>query len=65
MSMKMAQRFLNVSFAVMSEAFPQQQSKTKRGYQGKMLLPEILIRQPRTEKDVQQKYKFKIDLASI
>jgi hypothetical protein len=65
MSMKMAQRFLSVSFAAMSEAFPQQQSKTKRGYQGKMLLPEILIRQPRTEKDVQQKQKFKIDLASI
>ena len=32
--------------------------KDKKGYQGKMLLPEILIRQPRTEKDVQQKHKF-------
>jgi len=36
--------------------------RDKKSYQGEMLLPEILFRQPRTEKDEPQKYQFKIIL---
>jgi len=37
-------------------------SRIKKDHQGKMFLPEIILRHPRTQENVPQKYQFKRQL---